>query len=109
MEETESNIVSSICEYLAIRRYFFWRQNTAPAVQKSASGWAFRKMPKHSKKGVPDIILIKQPGGQFVGLEVKTQTGKLSPEQAEFGRKAIGAGAEYHLVRSIDDVQALGL
>jgi hypothetical protein len=40
----------------------------------------------HALKGVPDIILIKPPHGQFVGLEVKRQGGRLSPEQKEFGR-----------------------
>jgi hypothetical protein len=39
---------------------------------------------------------------------VKTPIGRLSPDQAEFGRRTIGAGAEYYLVRSIDDVQRLG-
>jgi hypothetical protein len=83
VEERESDIVSSICEYLAARRHFLWRQNTAPAVQKSADGWQFRRMPKHALKGVPDIILIRSPRGQFVGLEVKRQAGKLSTEQEE--------------------------
>jgi hypothetical protein len=109
VKETESNIVSSICDYLALKQYFFWRQNTAPAVQKRASGWAFRKMPKHSKKGVPDIIIIKQPTGQFVGLEVKREEGKQSPDQKDFERESKAAGAQYHVVRSIDDVIALGL
>ncbi|CAN0470768.1 unnamed protein product, partial [Phaeothamnion confervicola] len=108
VKETESIIVSAICDYLAAKRHHFWRQNTSPAVQKSADGWAFRRMPKHAMKGVPDIILIKKGTGQFVGLEVKTQDGRLRPEQAEFGRATIAAGGAYHVVRSIDDVQALG-
>jgi hypothetical protein len=46
-------------------------------------------MPKHSLRGVPDIILIKQPTGRFIGLGVKTAAGRLSPEQREFeGRTA---------------------
>jgi hypothetical protein len=67
------------------------------------------KSGKHSKKGVPDIILIKKGSGQFIGLEVKREDGKLSPEQREFERDSKAHGAEYHVVRSIDDVQALGL
>jgi len=107
VQETESQIVSAICEYLAARHYFFWRQNTTPAVQKSADGWAFRRMPKHSKRGVPDIILIHQ--AQFVGLEVKRADGRLSPDQKEFQVGCEAHGGRYHVVRSIDDVQALGL
>jgi hypothetical protein len=66
-------------------------------------------MPKHAMKGVPDIIVIKSPTGQFVGLEVKTAEGRLRPEQADFGRTAKSVGGAYHVVRSIDDVQRLGL
>jgi hypothetical protein len=65
-------------------------------------------MPKHAMKGVPDIILIKE-GGQFVGLEVKRPGGAASPEQLDFQRHAKERGAAYHIVRSIDDVQSLGL
>jgi AraC-like DNA-binding protein len=41
----------------------------------------FRTMPKHARKGVPDITLIRKPDGRYVGIEVKTATGRLSPEQ----------------------------
>ncbi len=107
MKETESQIVSAICDYLAARRVFFWRQNTTPAIQKSADGWAFRRMPKHSLRGVPDIIVVKQ--GQFIGLEVKRKGTYQSPEQKEFEHRVTVAGGVYEVVRSIDDVQAMGL
>jgi hypothetical protein len=42
-------------------------------------------------------------------LEVKTDKGKPSPDQLEFGRLVAAANARYHVVRSIDDVEALGL
>ena len=107
MKETESQIVSAICDYLAAKRHFFWRQNTTPAVQKSVDGWAFRRMPKHAKKGVPDIIVIHQ--ARFVGLEVKRSDGRLSADQQEFQRGCEAQGGHYHLVRSLDDVQRIGL
>jgi hypothetical protein len=109
VEGTESEIVRSICDYLALRKHHFWRQNTAPAVQKSADGWRFRRMPTHALKGVPDIILIKPPHGQFVGLEVKRPEGRLSPEQKAFEAACQAQGGQYHVVRSIAEVQALGL
>lgn len=101
----ETPIQSAICDYLALKRYFFWRQNTAPTFDKA--GGFYRAMPKHSKKGVPDIIVIK--AGQFIGIEVKTEKGKLSPEQVEFGSDCILNGGMYLVARSIDDVQAAGL
>jgi hypothetical protein len=108
VKETESQIVSAICDYLAARRHFFWRQNTTPAIQKSADGWAFKRMPKHSLRGVPDIIVIRQ--GRFVNLEAKRPGAKQSPDQLEFERRTKLNGAEYYVVHSINDVlQALGL
>jgi hypothetical protein len=92
---------------LALRRHFFWRQNTAPAVNKSKDGWSFRRMPKHSRRGVPDIIVIKD--GQFIGLEVKRPGTYQSPEQNVFEKDVSAAGGRYHVVRSIDDVVAIGL
>jgi hypothetical protein len=64
-------------------------------------------MPKHSRRGVPDIILVLS--GQFVGLEVKTATGRVSPDQLAFEQDCQKYGARYHVVRSIDDVVRLGL
>ena len=90
MEQRESEIQSSICDYLAYRKVFFWRQNTAPSVNKSKDGWSFRRMPKHSRRGVPDIIIIE--GGQFIGLEVKRLRTYQSPEQKEFERAVLAAG-----------------
>lgn len=98
----------AVCDYLALRKHLFWRQNTAPAVQKSEDGWKFRSMPKHSLRGVPDIIVIDKTG-HFVGLEVKRAKGKLSPDQLEFQRRCKENAAEYHVVRSIDDVKEIGL
>jgi hypothetical protein len=93
--------------YLAARRHFFWRQNTAPTVQKGADNRAFRRLPKYSLKGVPDIIVIKD--GRFIGLEVKRQGGYQSPEQKEFERLCNEHAGEYHVVRSIDDVRFAGM
>lgn len=99
----ENDVVSSICEYLEIKRYFFWRQNTTPVFSQGH----FRRMPKHSKKGVPDIILIRS--GLFIGLECKTDIGRQSPEQKQFESDCVKHGGKYLVVRSIDDVIAMGL
>ncbi len=107
MKEKESGIQSAICDYLAYRNVFFWRQNTAPTISKGKDGWAFRRMPKHSRRGVPDIIVVKQ--GQFIGLEVKRPGTSQSPEQKAFQADLEAAGGRYCVVRSIDDVQAMGL
>jgi hypothetical protein len=105
--EKESEIQTAICDYLALKKYFFWRQNTSPTVQISGDKWHFRRMSKYALRGVPDIILIKE--GKAIFLEVKTKKGVLSDVQIEFSKRAILAGAEYFVVRSIEDVIQIGL
>jgi hypothetical protein len=99
----ETDIVRAICDYLALKRHFFWRQNTGGMYREGR----FFKPPVYAINGVPDIILIKD--GQFIGLEVKQPKGRMSPDQLSFARKAVEAGAQYHVVRSIDDIISLGL
>lgn len=103
----ETDEQAAICDYLAARGYFFWRQNTIPPTYLKDGQRQFRRMPKHSLNGVPDIILVKD--GTFWGLEVKSAIGKQSDNQREFERRCSIAGGRYELVRRLEDVLALGL
>ncbi len=103
VKQLEKEIQLAICDYLALKKYFFWRQNTGAVWDKDR----FRSMPKYSINGVPDIILIKE--GIFIGLEVKQPKGKQSDNQKVFEKLCTANGAEYHIVTSIDDVVRLGL
>jgi hypothetical protein len=76
-----------------------------PVWDKSFGG--FRALPKYTPKGLPDIEVIKD--SCWVGLEVKRENTKQSPEQKEFERRCKEAGVEYYTVRSLDDVIRLGL
>lgn len=102
-EEKETGIVSAICEYLQIKGHFFWRQNTAALYRQGR----FFRMPRFSRNGVPDIILVSK--GDFIGIEVKRNKGRQSVAQKEFQTDLEKAGGRYHLVHSIDEVIALGL
>lgn len=102
----EKEIQNTICEYLFdIKRYFGWRQNTNPIFDRTKA--TMRKMPKYSKNGVSDIILVKD--GTFIGLEVKRPSGRQSEGQKAFQKELEAAGGKYHLVTSLDDVLKLGL
>ena len=101
----EKDIQDSICAYLSLKKLFFWRQNVNP-IYNPKSG-SYRKMPKYSLTGVPDIILIKD--GKFWGLEVKRPKGKQSPNQVEFEERCKKAGGEYHVVTSLEDINKIGL
>ena len=64
-------------------------------------------MPKYSKNGVPDIILIKD--GKFIGLEVKKPKNKQQQSQIDFQQGCEKAGGTYRVVYNLDDVIAIGL
>src|SRR5690349_12013588 len=101
----ESEVLRAICEYLALRKVFFFRSNNQPIFDPARK--VFRALPKYTMKGIPDIIAIKD--GRFIGIEVKTDKGRQSPEQKEFEQLCSKHGGKYIVVRSIDDVQAIGL
>jgi hypothetical protein len=104
----ETDIQSAILEYLALRRVFAIRINNIPATYIDKSGARqFRRLPKHTPRGIADIFAINY--GKPIFLEIKSDTGKQSADQRQFEVDAIRAGAIYAVVRSIDDVAALGL
>jgi hypothetical protein len=112
----ETEIQAAILDYLKMRGHFAFRLNNIPATYTDRHGERrFRALGKYTMKGIPDIVLIvpmavgKARVGRFVGIEVKAEKGKLTPEQAEFGRQCIARGGEYIVAKSIDDVQAAGL
>jgi Holliday junction resolvase len=55
-------------------------------------------------KGTPDILACID--GKFVAFEVKTQTGKLMPQQAVRLRQIEAAGGLAYVVRSVAEVEA---
>lgn len=104
-EETESGIQAAICDYLAARRRCFWRSNNVPVFDRSSG--RYRALPKHTPRGLPDIMVILN--GAFIGLEVKRKGASQANDQRVFERTVTEAGGRYHVVHSIEDVQALGL
>jgi hypothetical protein len=58
-------------------------------------------------RGVPDVIVLY--GARPYFLEVKRPDSYQTPEQREFQKRAEFAGAIYAVVRSIEEVQGLGL
>lgn len=108
LKAKESDIQNSICEYLERRGRCFFRLNNIPAFNRGEGGGIImRRLPKYTPKGLPDIVVIV--GGLFYALEVKTPVGKQSPDQKEMERWIKSHSGKYFVVRSIDDVQAIGL
>ena len=103
---SESDILRAICDYLEIKHYFFWRANNTPVFD--AKRGQFRAFPKYAIKGLPDIQIITD-GGFSVFLEVKQKGKYQSKDQKEFEKRCKEVGAEYHVVRSLDDMKEIGL
>lgn len=62
-----------------------------------------------SKRGVPDILICyKDPKtgfGRFIGIEVKTPTGRMRPDQLAFKEALELAGGIFILARSLEEAQ----
>lgn len=102
MGQKESNIQSAIIDYLELKKHFFWRNNSGALQTKNGHFVRF------GAKGSPDILVLTE-GGYLVQLEVKTAKGRQSKEQKEWQKRSEELGAEYYVVRSIEDVQEIGL
>ena len=55
------------------------------------------------KPGVSDIMILW--GGRLICIELKTSTGRQSPEQKEWADSATCAGAAYYVARSVEQVE----
>lgn len=101
----ESDVQASCLDYLAMRGVFAFRLNNIPVPM--ANG--FRTLPKHTPKGLPDAIAIRPKTGTIIALEFKGTKGTQSEDQERIQRRITENGGEYHIIRSIDDVQHIGL
>jgi hypothetical protein len=86
--------------YLALKKRFCWRNSGA---FKTDRGGFYRM----GTPGAPHIICVIE--GQFVGIEVKDEKGRLNRNQIAFKERLEAAGDRYVLARSIDDVQEMQL
>lgn len=66
----------------------------------------YRSMGEYALKGVPDVLAVDRLG-RLIGIEFKTKTGRLSPDQHFFATRLIDRGGEYHVIRSLADIQEL--
>ncbi len=94
----ETAIQSSILQYLKVKGIFNFRVNNGGIFREG------RWTPSSTQtKGVPDIIVVK--AGQFIGIEVKSEKGRLSPFQIAFKQRLEAQQGVYLVARSVRDVQ----
>jgi hypothetical protein len=93
-------------EWLAIKKYFFYRSNNIPVYSRNNAGYmAFRKLPKFTPRGIPDIVIVRE--GKYIGVECKRPGAALRPEQADFGTNLVLNGGFYYVVHSLEELQAI--
>jgi hypothetical protein len=104
MASDEGAIQKAILQYLQLKRYFHWRNNTGASIMQNANGK--KRFMRFGTEGSPDIFVIYQ--GRIYGLEVKDKA-KQSESQMKFQQDMERVGGIYAVVRSLEDVKSLGL
>lgn len=94
---SEHDLQRQILDYLALHRYFHWRQNVGAAKH----GGRFIRF---GVKGLPDIFCVVK--GRLIGIEVKRDKVDQSKAQVEFQVALEHAGGKYCLARRLEDVIA---
>ena len=86
---TEAHLQNYVLERLAI-------------MERQGKGYAFR----NNKPGMPDIVACL-PGGRFLGLELKSEKGRQSPEQKQAQASIEALGGLYALLRTPEEFEGL--
>jgi hypothetical protein len=84
-----------------------WWSALDHAAQLSPRYGAERKR-RGVKRGLPDVMVLaqgKQQVALLIGIELKAPKGSLSPDQKEVRDAWIAMGHQYHVARSLEEVQ----
>jgi hypothetical protein len=114
----ESGVLKACLDLLAYSRIWHERRNTVPVLVDDGRGG--KRPIKVGEKGTPDIMATPWPHNAegphdcegeccdipwILWIECKSDTGRQSPEQKEFQRRAEQAGHHYLLVRDVDTLR----
>ena len=102
VKTSEKEVLKACLEYLELRGYMAWRNNSG--AYKTPEG----RLVRFGKAGSPDIIGLTKEG-RFIGIECKSDTGILSDWQKAHRDMVIKNKGLYVLARSIEDLQEAGL
>jgi len=97
---TEAQIQRGVLDYLELlsRKKPIYYFRSAAGMVKTDQGRVF----KTGKPGTPDITVCC--GGLFIGLEIKTTTGRQSALQKKAQAEIEAAGGKYYIIRCLEDV-----
>lgn len=105
---TETATVRAILDYLHLRGCLAFRMNSRVVMLPGRGG---KPAPYRmgGVKGMADILACQPGTGKVVAIEVKSATGKTTPEQIAFLASVDRAGGIAFVARSVKDVQDQGL
>lgn len=99
---SEKEIENQILDWLKIHHIFAWKNQSVGVFDPTKKVFRMNRSPHHLK-GVSDILGFL-PNGKFLAIEVKTQTGRVTPEQQSFIDQVNALGNVAFVARSLDDV-----
>lgn len=99
----EKLIENHILRWLSLNGIFAWKNQSVGIFDPVKKIYRKSNNPYHIK-GVSDIIGILSDG-RFLAIEVKSKTGKPSPEQINFIKQINDSGGKAFIARSLEDVQ----
>jgi hypothetical protein len=92
-----------VCSYLTRLGVFFWVNDSVGIFDPKIKRYRKNHSP-YRIKGVSDVLGIL-PNGRLLAIELKSATGRLTPEQKLFIEKIKLNGGIAFMARSIDDVK----
>jgi hypothetical protein len=103
---SEAEVKRAIIDYLRAKKYLF--------IPISNQGQWNKKVGCYTKftgtRGAPDLMVYDEVcTNNWVCIELKGTKGRQTKEQKEFEAALQDKGGEYYIVRSINDLQKLGL
>lgn len=84
-----------------VGKIYYFRNNSFSGKIKRYDG--SQGFIKNNKKGTPDIIICYK--GHFIGIELKTMTGRQSPDQKLAEQDIISAGGKYFIIKTPEEFE----
>ena len=92
-------MVAACVEYLTLHGIPAWKANTGAARYGD-------QFVRYGTPGMADVLFCLPPTGRLGCAEIKTGSGRLTPDQAAFHAHIRAAGGLLLVVRSLDDLIA---
>lgn len=97
MKKSEQAIQNEIILKANELGHRLWRSNAGRIVTKD------NRIVQLMPKGFPDTVGFRKTDGKFIAIEVKTESGRLRPEQIKFKEFAEKMPILYGVARSVDE------